>query len=92
MLEISGITLFYYLNSILIFNGLVDSKNLKGNIMNNLILNPVLCMAILTFFMMIWMYATRIPASRTLEEKGIDLQVTILSAVSSTGSGFQGVR
>ena len=42
--------------------------------MNNLILNPVLCMAILTFFMMIWMYATRIPASRILEEKGIDLQ------------------
>jgi hypothetical protein len=42
--------------------------------MNNLILNPVLCMAILTFFMMIWMYASRIPASKILEEKGIDLQ------------------
>ena len=42
--------------------------------MNNLILNPAICMIILTFFMMIWMYATRIPASKIIEKKGINLQ------------------
>ena len=42
--------------------------------MNNEILEPVICMAILTFFMMIWMYATRIPASKTLEDQGINLE------------------
>ena len=41
--------------------------------MNNEILEPVICMAILTFFMMIWMYATRIPASKTLEDQGVNL-------------------
>ena len=42
--------------------------------MNNEILEPVICMAILTFFMMIWMYATRIPASKTLEDQGVNLE------------------
>ncbi|SVA12851.1 uncharacterized protein METZ01_LOCUS65705 [marine metagenome] len=30
MLEISGVTLFYYLNSIVLFKGLIDSKKLEG--------------------------------------------------------------
>ena len=42
--------------------------------MNNEILEPVISMTILTFGMMIWMYATRIPASKYIEKKGIDLQ------------------
>ena len=42
--------------------------------MNNLILQPIIFMGILTFLMMIWMYATRIPASRKLEEEGQNLQ------------------
>ena len=42
--------------------------------MNNDILEPVICMALLTFVMMVWMYATRIPASKKLEEEGINLQ------------------
>ena len=54
--------------------------------MNNLILNPAICMVILTFFMMIWMYATRIPASKAIEEKGIDLQD--LSHPSKLGGAF----
>ena len=37
--------------------------------MNNEILEPVICMTILTFGMMIWMYATRIPASKYIEKK-----------------------
>ena len=54
--------------------------------MNNLILNPAICMLILTFFMMIWMYATRIPAAKAIEEKGIDPQD--LSHPSKLGGAF----
>ena len=43
--------------------------------MNNDILEPVICMALLTFVMMVWMYATRIPASKKLEEEGINLRI-----------------
>ena len=42
--------------------------------MNNEILEPIINMAISTFVMMIWMYATRIPTSKYIEKKGIDLQ------------------
>lgn len=54
--------------------------------MNNEILEPVICMTILTFVMMIWMYATRIPASKHIEKKGIDLQD--LSHPSNLGGVF----
>ena len=54
--------------------------------MNNEILEPVICMAILTFFMMIWMYATRIPASKTLEDQGVNLED--LSHPSKLGGVF----
>ena len=54
--------------------------------MNNEILEPVICMTILTFGMMIWMYATRIPASKYIEKKGIDLQD--LSHPSNLGGVF----
>jgi len=42
--------------------------------MNDLILQPVILMCLLSFVMMVWMYATRIPASKEIEKKGIDLQ------------------
>ena len=54
--------------------------------MNNEILEPVICMTILTFFMMIWMYATRIPASKTLEDQGVNLED--LSHPSKLGGVF----
>ena len=54
--------------------------------MNNEILEPVISMTILTFGMMIWMYATRIPASKYIEKKGIDLQD--LSHPSNLGGVF----
>ena len=37
--------------------------------MNNLIFQPVIVMCLLSFFMMIWMYATRLPAAKKLEEE-----------------------
>ena len=43
-------------------------------------------MTILTFFMMIWMYATRIPASKTLEDQGVNLED--LSHPSKLGGVF----
>ena len=42
--------------------------------MNNLILQPILFMGTLCFAMMIWMYATRIPAAKLLEIEGLELQ------------------
>ena len=54
--------------------------------MNNEILEPVISMTILTFGMMIWMYATRIPASKYIEKKGIDLKD--LSHPSNLGGVF----
>ena len=54
--------------------------------MNNLILQPVLLMCLLSFVMMVWMYATRIPASKEIEKKGIDLQD--LSHPSKLGGVF----
>ena len=42
--------------------------------MNNLILQPVLFMGVLSAIMMIWMYATRIPAAKALEEQGTKMQ------------------
>ena len=42
--------------------------------MNDLILQPVILMCLLSFMMMVWMYATRIPAAKENEKKGIDLQ------------------
>ena len=35
--------------------------------MNDLILQPVILMCLLSFIMMLWMYATRIPASKEIE-------------------------
>ena len=54
--------------------------------MNNLILQPVLLMCLLSFMMMVWMYATRIPASKEIEKKGKDLQD--LSHPSKLGGVF----
>ena len=42
--------------------------------MNDLILQPVLFMGALTTLMLIWMYATRLPASMVLQQKGANLQ------------------
>ena len=42
--------------------------------MNNLILQPVLFMGTLSAVMMIWMYATRIPAAKVLEGQGTNMQ------------------
>ena len=42
--------------------------------MNNLILQPILFMGLLSTVMMIWMYATRIPAAKVLEREGVDMQ------------------
>ena len=42
--------------------------------MNNLILQPILFMGLLSTAMMIWMYATRIPAAKVLEREGVDMQ------------------
>lgn len=42
--------------------------------MNNLILQPILFMGLLSFVMMLLMYATRIPAAKRLEAEGVDLQ------------------
>ena len=38
--------------------------------MNDLILQPILFMGALSSAMMIWMYATRIPAAKLLEGEG----------------------
>ena len=54
--------------------------------MNNLILQPILFMGALSTIMMIWMYATRIPAAKLLEEKGTNMQD--LSHPSSMGGMF----
>ena len=42
--------------------------------MNNLIFQPVIVMCLLSFIMMVWMYATRLPAAKKLQEDGIDVQ------------------
>ena len=42
--------------------------------MNHLILQPILFMGLLSTAMMIWMYATRIPAAKVLEREGVDMQ------------------
>ncbi|MEL0137526.1 MAG: MAPEG family protein [Halieaceae bacterium] len=42
--------------------------------MNDLILYPILFMGVLSFCMMLAMYATRIPAAKILETQGVDLQ------------------
>ena len=42
--------------------------------MNDLILQPVLFMGALSTLMLIWMYATRLPASMVLKQKGTNLQ------------------
>src|SRR6056300_1591371 len=42
--------------------------------MNDLILQPILFMGLLSFVMMLLMYATRIPAAKRLEAEGVDLQ------------------
>jgi hypothetical protein len=54
--------------------------------MNDLILQPVLFMGALTTLMLIWMYATRLPASLVLQQKGINLQH--LSHPSALGGVF----
>ena len=54
--------------------------------MNNEILEPVISMTILTFGMMIWMYATRLPAAKKLEQDGVDVQK--FSHPSSIGGIF----
>ena len=42
--------------------------------MNDLIFQPVIIMCLLSFIMMVWMYATRLPAAKKLQEDGIDVQ------------------
>ena len=42
--------------------------------MNDLILQPMLFMGMLSLVMMLLMYATRIPAAKVLETEGVDLQ------------------
>ncbi|MBT4911575.1 MAPEG family protein [Hyphomicrobiales bacterium] len=42
--------------------------------MNDLILQPAIIMCLLSFVMMVWMYATRLPAAKKLEEDGVDVQ------------------
>jgi len=42
--------------------------------MNDLILQPILFMGVLSFVMMLLMYTTRIPAAKVLEAQGVDLQ------------------
>ena len=42
--------------------------------MNDLILQPILFMGLLSFVMMLLMYITRIPAAKVLEAEGVDLQ------------------
>ena len=42
--------------------------------MNNLIFQPVIIMCLLSFFMMIWMYAARLPAAIKLEQDGVAVQ------------------
>ena len=54
--------------------------------MNDLILQPVILMSLLSFVMMLWMYATRIPASKEIEKKGVNLQD--LSHPSKLGGVF----
>ena len=54
--------------------------------MNELILQPVLFMGVLTSLMLIWMYATRLPASMALQKKGANLQD--LSHPSALGGVF----
>ena len=54
--------------------------------MNDLILEPAVIMCLLSFFMMIWMYATRLPAAKKLEEDGVDVQK--FSHPSSIGGVF----
>ena len=54
--------------------------------MNDLILQPVILMCLLSFIMMIWMYATSIPASKEIEQAGINLQD--LSHPSKLGGVF----
>ena len=54
--------------------------------MNDLILEPAIIMCLLSFFMMIWMYATRLPAAKNLEEDGVDVQK--FSHPSSIGGVF----
>ena len=54
--------------------------------MNDLILEPAIIMCLLSFFMMIWMYATGLPAAKKLEEDGVDVQK--FSHPSSIGGIF----
>ncbi|MBC09322.1 MAG: hypothetical protein CMQ39_04035 [Gammaproteobacteria bacterium] len=54
--------------------------------MNDLILLPVLFMGLLSTLMLIWMYATRLPASMKLQQEGINLQE--LSHPSALGGVF----
>tara|TARA_B100000614_G_C14555723_1_gene495467 strand:+ start:3223 stop:3654 length:432 start_codon:yes stop_codon:yes gene_type:complete len=54
--------------------------------MNDLILQPVILMCLLSFVMMLWMYATRVPASKEIEKKGVNLQD--LSHPSKLGGVF----
>ena len=42
--------------------------------MNDLILQPILFMGVLSFVVMLLMYITRIPAAKVLEAEGVDLQ------------------
>jgi hypothetical protein len=42
--------------------------------MNDLILQPILFMGLLSLVMMLLMYITRIPAAKVLEAEGVDLQ------------------
>ena len=54
--------------------------------MNDLILQPILFMGLLSLLMMLLMYITRIPAAKVLEAEGVDLQK--LSHPAQLGGGF----
>jgi hypothetical protein len=51
-----------------------NKSNVSAADMNDLILYPILFMGVLSFCMMLMMYATRIPAAKVLEAQGVDLQ------------------
>ena len=52
----------------------VKEMTYGNKFMNDLILQPILFMGMLSLVMMLLMYATRIPAAKVLEAEGVDLQ------------------
>ena len=51
--------------------------------MNDLILQPILFMGLLSLVMMLLMYITRIPAAKVLEAEGVDCLLYTLTLPTS---------